>query len=276
MAPAIAVFCYGKRGYYMAAMNLALTVRENSPGVQVVLFAGDPSQVDHTLFAAVHHLDARHYTNGPGTLKASIYDLLPEGEWLVMDADMLVIKDLSPYIAELRRHDFAMEYMGKGTTDADLKYSPWATTATMRRVAGLPDSAIFHGVQSSWMWIRKPSQVAADIFTKAKGYRYTFMDLKEQWGHDIPDELRFATAIADLKVDLPDIKLSFYGGRTSYGFSGIQEPVLCLYGDGRRHRLVTPSWLATYDKYLRDLYRRIGRVYAYSLHRVMQDKYVNR
>jgi hypothetical protein len=276
MAPAIAVFCYGKRGYYAAAQNLALTVRENSAGVQVVLFAGDPAQVDHTLFAAVHHLDPKHYAIGPGTLKASIYDILPEGEWLVMDADMLVIKDLSPYIAALRPHDFAMEYMGKGAADADLKYSPWATTATMRRVGGLPADAIIHGVQSSWMWVRKPSQHAADIFAKAKGYTYAYSDLKEPWGHDIPDELRFATAIAEMRVDLPDIKLSFYGGRTSYGFSGIQEPVICLYGDGRKHRLVSPSWLATYDKYLRDLYRKVGRVYTYSLHRVMQDKYVNR
>ena len=275
-APAIAVFVFGKQGYYSAAENLALTARTYSPSTPVALWAADPSKVDHTLFAGVNKLPEAAYIHGPGTMKVNIYDLLPDGDWLVMDADMLVIKDLAPYIAALKAHDFAMEYMGKGPNDTDLAYSPWATTETIRRVGNLPQGTVFHGVQSSWMWIRKPSQLAASIFDKAKVYPYQWTDLKERWGFDIPDELRFATAVAETGTDLPDIKLSFYGGRTSYGFSGIEEPLICLYGDARKHRLVTPSWLSTYDTFLRTEYVKAGRTYRYSLHRVMGDKYVNR
>ena len=276
IAPAIAVFVFGKQGYYAAAEHLALTAQVNSPSTKVVLWAAEPGKVDHTLFAAVHQLPEYTYVNGPGTMKVGIYDLLPVGDWLVMDADMMVIKDLTPYIERLKAHDFAMEYMGKGPEDSDLGYSPWATTDTMRRVGGLPIGTTFHGVQSSWMWVRKPSKVAADIFDKANVVHYGIDDLKERWGFDIPDEVRFATAVAQAGIPLPDIKLSFYGGRTSYGFSGIEEPLLCLYGDARKHRLVTPSWLSTYDTYLRSLYYQTGRTLRYPLHRVMQDKYVNR
>lgn len=274
-APAIAVFVFGKRGYYVSAESLALSIRANCPGINVHLWAADPEQVDHSIFASVTKLDHQVFDNGPGSLKTSIYSMLPDGEWLVMDADMVVIKDLSPYIAQLRGHDFAMEYNGKGSSDADLGYFPWATTDTIKRVASLPDETTFHGVQSSWMWIRKPSAAAKAIFDKARTYPFKITDLKERWGFDIPDELRFATAIAELKVDIPDIKLSFYGGLQPYGWSGIKEPVLCLYGDNKRHSLVRPSWLAIYDTYVRQLYTQTGRLYAYPLRRVMQDKYVN-
>lgn len=274
-APAIAVFAFGKRGYYVSAETLALSIRANCAALNVHLWAADPEQVDHSLFASVTKLDHNAYAHGPGSLKASIYDLLPDGDWLVLDADMVVIKDLAPYIAALRGHDFAMEYNGKGPDDTDLGYFPWATTLTIKRVALLPDGTTFHGVQSSWMWIRKPSTAAKAVFDKARTYPYKLTDLKERWGFDIPDELRFATAIAEIGLDLPDIKLSFYGGLQPYGWSGIKEPILCLYGDNKRHALVRPSWLAIYDTYVRQLYTQTGRLYAYPLRRVMQDKYVN-
>ena len=275
-APGIAVFAFGKRGYYAAAEHLALTVATLSPSIAVTLFAADPAQVDPSLFAAVHKLYPDAYEDGPGSMKARIYDLLPEGEWLVMDADMLVKSDLAPYIAKLRAHDFVMEVAGKGTTDADLKYSPWATVAKQREVAGLPDGTIHYGVQSSWMWIRKPSKVAARVFSKARSYAYKLTDLTERWGIDIPDELRFATALAELQLDIPEVNLCFYGATASRkGVTSIEYPVLCLYGDTRKHALVRPGWLAEYDRFLRNVYRQAGRTLRYPLHNVMKDKYVN-
>lgn len=276
IAPGIAVFAFGKRGYYAAAEHLALTVATNSPSMKVTLFAADPAMVDHTLFAAVHPLDPKWYEDGPGTMKVNIYDILPDGDWLVMDADMLVKSDLSEYIGQLKAHDFAMEVHGKGTKEADLKYSPWATIATQREVAWLHDDTVHYGVQSSWMWIRKPSKVSSQVFAKARSYKYERRHLKEKWGNDIPDELRFATALAELKLDLPDISLSFYGATyPSKGFNSIEQPVICLYGDLRRHRLVRPGWMDIYDRWLRATYAKAGRTLTYPLHSVMRDKYVN-
>lgn len=276
MAPGIAVFVFGKRGYYAAAEHLAITVATFSPSLKVSLFAADPAQVDHTLFAAVHPLYPKWYEDGPGTMKSHIYDMLPDGEWLVMDADMLVKDDLSPHIAMLRLHDFAMEIAGKGTTDQALSYSPWASIATQREVAGLPEGTTHYGVQSSWMWIRKPSKLAAQIFAKAKGYPFKREHLKEKWGQDIPDELRFATALAELQPPMADVSLCFYGNTNSgKGLTAIPYPVLCLYGDLRKHRLVRPGWLDTYDRFLRNVYIKAGRTMRYPLHNVMRDKYVN-
>ncbi len=270
------MFAFGKRGYYAAAEHLALTVATYSPSVQVTLFAANPARVDHTLFAAVHYMEPKWYHDGPGTMKTHIYDILPQGDWLVMDADMLVKSDIAPYIAQLQGHDFAMEVQGKGTTEADLRYSPWATIATQREVGNLPEGTTHYGVQSSWMWIRKPSKVAAQVFAKAKGYPYKREHLKEKWGNDIPDEVRFATALAELKLDLPDIALSFYGaGYPSKGFGTIEQPVICLYGDLRRHRLVRPGWVEIYDRWLRATYAKAGRTLTYPIHNVMRDKYVN-
>ena len=277
--PAIAIFAFGRRGYAQAAQNLALTLREHSPSIPVHLWAADGLSVDHALFTKVHHLEAKHYIQGPGTLKCNIYSILPKGNWLVMDADSLVIADLTPFIDKLNEYDFMLEVKGRGGENDSIEYTPWATQATIKRVCELPDDAVYYGVQSSWVWMKKPSKKVAAIYKIAQSVQYVPKDLKEPWGNDIPDELRIASALTILKEDLPSFTMSFYGN--SHEYKGLTEvakhlPIICLYGDLRQHRLIKTSWFDAYDRYVRNLYKKAGRNMLYNLHNVMQDKYVNR
>lgn len=234
--------------------------------------------VDHSLFHAVHKLDAKHYADGPGSLKVSIYDILPKGDWLYLDADTLCLSDLSPFVQRMAAHDFAMEVHGKGKEADAIPYTPWATNSTIRKANKLGPDATYYGVQSSWMWIRKPSERAASIFAAAKAARYKREDLKEPWGSDIPDELRFATALTVTGIEPHSERLLFYGN--SKEFKGLAEvakvhPLVCLYGDNRQHRLIRTTWFDAYDRFLRNAYAKASRTMFYSLHRVMQDKYIN-
>jgi hypothetical protein len=277
-APGIAIFIFGRRGYAAAAEHLALTLRQYSPSLPVHLWAAEGMPVDHSLFHKVHKLDPKWYEDGPGSLKVNIYDILPKGEWLYLDADTLCIADLAPFVQRMAAHDFGMEVHGKGKEADPIPYTPWATNTTIRKVNDLGPDAIYYGVQSSWMWIRKPSDTAAQVFKAAKAARYKREDLKEPWGHDIPDELRFATALTVTAVDPYSERVLFYGN--SKEFKGLADvakvhPLVCLYGDNRQHRLIRSTWFDAYDRFLRNAYAKASRTMFYSLHRVMGDKYIN-
>jgi hypothetical protein len=276
MGAGIVTLCYGKRGYYAAAEHLAITLSEHSPGVPLTVYAERPELLDATLFHQVVQLDGSWLAGGPGSAKVRWYDMLPEGSWLVMDVDSLVHRDVRPFLDQLMAHDFAMEVLGRGAHDKELGYFPWATVATINERMGLPDGTVHYAVQSSWMWVRKPSPLAAEVFARAQAATYGQADLKERWGNDIPDELRFSSALAVMQPALPDIKMSFYGNGTgTKGLSSVPEPILCLYGDDHRRRLVRPGWMAAYDRYLRQLYMKRRRTLYYPVQRVMRDKYVN-
>src|SRR5690606_15909006 len=88
-AAAIAIFVVGKKEYAYAAQHLALSLKEHSPSIPVHLWAADGLPVDASYYAKVHHLDPVWYIDGPGVLKVHIHDILPPGDWLYLDADML-------------------------------------------------------------------------------------------------------------------------------------------------------------------------------------------
>lgn len=277
--PAIAIVIHGHKAYACAAENLALTIREHSPTVPVHVWAPIDMALDASLFTDVHPLDGAWYAQGPGACKTLLYDLLPEGEWLYLDADTLCIADIRPAIDRLRAHDFAVEVLGKGGETDSIAYMPWATQSTIKRVTDAPDGATYFGVQSSWVWLRKPSITAADIYTAAKATRFTVEDLKEPWGRDIPDELRMSAALTKTGIDPHSERLSFYGSdHTFKNFTDVAAalPLACLYGDQRRHRLIKTLWIDTYERVLKNLHHKHGRVLKMGVRRIMDNKYINR
>lgn len=280
-APAIAIFVFGKKEYAYAAQHLALTLKEHSPEIPVHIWAADGLPIDPSYYTEVHWLAPVWYGDGPGVLKVNIHDILPPGDWLYLDADMLCISDIGPAIESLKAHDFALDVRGSGGESDSIPYTPWATTETIRRVADLPDDAVYYGVQTSWMWIRKGAETPAKVFgTAAKLHdKFTTKDLKEQWGGSIPDELCISAAISKTGIHPHSAPLSFYGTMGAYGnnFGEAKRnhPLACLYGDTRMHRLVASRWLDQYDRTIRATYQRRGLFMGMDLHRIMKNKHVS-
>lgn len=276
IAPAVAIFVYGNQGYGHFAEHLALSLKVNSPGIPVHLWIASGLRVQGDLFTQIHDLDPQWTDNGPGTMKLHVHDILPEGEWLYLDADMINLSDVGPVIERLKAHDFALEVKGSGKEHDSIPYTPWATQTTIKEVNGFADDATYYGVQTSWMWIRKGSKLAADIFARALACEYTQDHLKEPWGRDIPDELRVATALTALGHTPHSEAMSFYG--SGHEYSGLAEvrtkfQFACLYGDSRQHRLVKSSWMDAYDRYVRSLYAKNGRAMRMDVKRAMGYKY---
>lgn len=278
-APGIAIFVFGRKEYLYAAQHLALSLREHSPTVPVHLWAAEGMNVDASYYTEVHTLDAKWYANGPGSLKLNVHDILPEGRWMYVDADMLCVSDIAPALERLKAYDFALDVRGKGKFGADIQYTPWAMQETVKRVAELGDDATYYGVQTSWVWINKGSKLCADIYATAKALRFTPDDLKEPWGGSIPDELCISAALSKLGIDPHSEDLSFYGTRGAYpSLSAMRQrhAFACLYGDTRRHRLVASSWLDQYDRFVRSMYARNGGLMGMDIHSIMRNKHVTR
>ncbi len=278
-APGIAIFIFGRKEYAYAAQHLALTLSQYSPSIPVHLWAAEGMPVDPSYYTEVHTLKPIWYADGPGTLKLHVHEILPVGDWLYLDADTLCIADLSPHIEELKAHDFALDVRGVGKEGDPIAYTPWATNATVKMVADLPEDASYFGVQTSWMWIRKGSPMPMKVFGYAQKMGFDTSDLKEQWGGSIPDELCISAALSKLNHTPFSLPLSFYGTRGVYStFNEVKarHPLACLYGDTRKHRLVASSWLDQYDRTLRSLYQRTGKRMGMDIHSIMRNKHVTR
>ena len=100
-SPGIAIFIFGRKEYAYAAQHLALTLKEYSPNVPVHLWAGDGMPVDRSFYDEVHYLDPMWYKHGPGRLKLNAHDILPDGDWLYLDAATLCLSDLGPALDQL-------------------------------------------------------------------------------------------------------------------------------------------------------------------------------
>ena len=277
-SPGIAIFIYGDRAYAAAANNLAVTIRKHSPGLPIHVWAGSGMSINAGLFDGIHPMPEELYADGPGSLKVGIHDLLPEGDWLYLDADTLCLADLRPWLDRLSAHDFAMQVLGKGKAGESIAYMPWVTPETITRVTGCSADATFFGVQSSWMWMRKGSRLAADIFDAAKGITFEQSELKEPWGQDIPDEARFSAALTMLGIEPHSEPMSFYGNDGTYkglADAARHHPLACLYGDLRQHRLVKASWMEAYDRYLRATCASMGVAMRMTVHEIMDRKYVS-
>lgn len=277
--PGIAIFVFGRKEYAYAAQHLALSLKEHSPDVPVHLWAGEGMPVDPSYYTEVHELDPDWYANGPGELKMNIYTILPKGAWLYLDADMLCLSDIRPALERLKAHDFALDVRGSGKEGDSIPYTPWATTATIKRVYGLPDNATYFGVQTSWMWLRVENSTCERIFDTVDTEAFKTTDLKEQWGGSIPDELCISAALSKLNYTPHSENLSFYGTRGAYPtFTAVRNahPLACLYGDTRKHRLVASSWLDQYDRYIRKMYADRGRRMGMDIHAIMRNKHVTR
>lgn len=281
-APAIAIFVFGRREYAYAAQHLALTLKEHSPEIPVHIWADEDLPVHPSYYTEVHRLDPIWYQDGPGALKLHIHDILPAGDWLYLDADMLCLSDIGPAIESLKAHDFALDVRGSGGENDSIPYTPWATNETVRRVAKLPADAVYYGVQTSWMWIRKGAPAPMLVFGAARDLHDKFKpsDLKEQWGGSIPDELCISAALSKTGIEPHSAPITFYGTHGAYGnkFNEAKRnhPLACLYGDTRMHRLVATRWIDQYDRYVRAMYQRKGRLIGMDIHRIMKNKHVTK
>lgn len=285
-AVTIHVLAFGRQGYHMAAANLAASIAATTPGAKVWCHTDDPARIPAThrhLFAKVkaipQEITKAVVLYGAGYVKARVYDLLPKGAHLVIDADTIVLKDLSGLLDQLATLDkpFACATFGSTTGDDKLPYFPWATPAQVRAKVGIDGARVFD-VQTSWMFFRKPD---ADQLSDAVYAAFGSWDRAEtlgKWGHGIPDELAYTTGLAALGMDPtgPDGAM-FFGSEHFDTTAAMRERyyMLTLYGQGAGKTHTKRVYFEWYDRLMHGFHQILDLPHLYKSARIMSDKYVN-
>lgn len=281
------MLAFGRTAYYQAACNLAASLRAVSPDVHLTVHVESTAHLPPThshLFTKVKVIPAEIIGGGvmygAGYVKARIYDLLPKGAHLVIDADSLVLKDITPLLEEIAASPkyFMCECFGSTTTGDGLPYFPWATPDQVRdKVGGEHDHPI-HDVQTSWMFLRKPEAAA---FADAVFAAFGLWDREEtigKWGHGIPDELAYTTAIAATGIDPTGPKGAMFFGSVYYDSTAKLKAdyyTLTLYGQGAGKTHTKRQYFEWYDRLLYGIYTAMGMGHLFKAAGIMASKYVN-
>lgn len=281
------VLAFGAQGYSFAACNLAATLRHFTPGVEITLRAGPGCDIPKThahLFDDVQVLTIPPDRRGkpdPGFAKANLLDVLPKGKSLYIDADSVVMQDITPFLDALDSlgKPFAMEVIGKGDVTKPPRYFDWIEPRRMVSKFGLKADATLYGVQSSWMFFDNPKcallmQQVSDLHEQFKPH-----ELRGHWGYCIPDEVSYS-AMCSLNGYDPSGPEGFitFGSRTLHQTPQevmASHTILSIYGQGVGKPLVRPLYLDTYDHVCRIAYAALGMEHRFQWPDIMRDKYVN-
>lgn len=217
----VVLFAFGNRVYYMAAFNLAFSLRYHSPNVPITLFVDSIESALKYCPELVRYVDKVEAvdndlfkTNGkfdPGKLKVSLYDLLPYQNNLYLDVDAVALKDIQPLIDQLTENPkpYIAHTVGYHTIDKGRKIDSmqWAFADDIWEQYGLSDKAVLPAINSSLQFIKK-NDVTAKLYATAKDiYTNNQMPLEKlrmKWGGGQPDELYMNIAFAINNYDPSD------------------------------------------------------------------------
>src|SRR5690242_8738959 len=102
MTRGIFIIAFGKRGYGFAAYNLAFSIKKFSPDIPITLWCESKTieQLDpekQRVFDDILFIPQSLLTPfDPCRIKTNFYDFLPYDITLLLDADSLALKDITP------------------------------------------------------------------------------------------------------------------------------------------------------------------------------------
>lgn len=114
----ILLISLGGNNYAGWAVNMAASLRYNSPNVKIAVVVDDKSKavlINYPqLFDFIIDANTKDYTNdegkfAPGKMKLAMYDYSPFEKTIYLDIDGLVIRDIEPLFERLNGHDVASQ-----------------------------------------------------------------------------------------------------------------------------------------------------------------------
>ena len=289
----VRVYAYGRRGYAFAAANLAATIHHHNPAIRVEVYA-DPAAAKYVPegYRVGNWVDfdpAPYFKAGkpdPGKLKATLAKVMKPGPAVVIDADMIALCDLAPWIRSLQDTgaEYLTEVLGNGSGVDPIPYTPWATPEQIRERYQVQGPATFWGVNTSWQYVdrrgyRKRPTILDEVAADYAAGKWTPADLLAGWGGSLPDELFTAARCTANGYDPtpPGGRAVFFGSELiPWAEIRSRYKLAALYGRGRgaAPHVKRPN-LDLYDRYLAEVWRARGNVHCLKMDHVMRDKFTN-
>lgn len=184
----ILLLALGHENYKAMAVNLAASIKLNSPQTKVAVIH-DGMAIDSALFDHAILIEAKH----PGHMyKTKLYDLTPFDKTLYLDVDMILVPEAKPDVLfdELDGVPFTVMNVQK-------EYSPWADVTEIRKASGNNNDP-FYAYYSEAMYFEK-GKPAKDLFALAsKQFKVKFENREFNGG--VADELALTLAAMKLGI----------------------------------------------------------------------------
>lgn len=290
MTSGIILLAHGKKGYGLAAFNLAMSIKHHGCKLPIYLFAGKGTLdgVPLQFFDTVDYIDESFYMDGPtlnvAKSKIELINRLPYDHNLYLDVDGMALKDLTPLIEGLsnQEQEYLTDVMGTGQYGEDIVYDMWAKHDFAWWFFGLDQDDTWRTIQSSWAYFRKGS-FTQSLYGMLRYYlekKYPLNQLKHVWAKgQLPDELLFSGVCAKLGYDPGyNERPVFFGNVVKQSTDDVikEHYVLSMYGNGNTSNTLTrPMWQEYYSGEVHKM-SRLYNVPWYKSVYVMRDKILNR
>lgn len=282
----VLLIAFGRRGYGLAAHNLALSLRAYAPDLNIILYASDNLQgtFDPSLFTAIYRLkdsDYLHPTSGkidPARAKCQAYALgIKAGldRFLFLDVDAIALSDIRPTLDALKGCTAATYAVPMGQRSAA---AWWAKPEVMYRHFDLLPDAPICGVQSSWMYFERGK--VCDLMQQMLSYYFAqgrpVGGMSLEWGKGgmLPDEFVYQGVFAKMGIVptpplLPRQMVFFGNNKATETPDQVAERynIIAIYGT---KSLTLPKWLRMYDRHM----AAIGG-HWHGSDQIMKDKFAN-
>lgn len=286
----IVLAAFGKRGYFYAAYNLALTIKKHSPDAKILLIHDKGLRVlppdEQAIFDIKFPVDESiTHPKGvfdAGNVKLHVYRIAIKyfKEYMFLDVDAFAIKSLEPWykLCKESEKDFLTDVRGKGGINDRINYSVWAANPDIWEEFGLKESDTYYAIQSSWHYAKKTRTNTAMFKDAMKLNLTTFEDrtkLLIKWGKSLPDELVLGGALARRKFDPSFSFEPIFFPNKHKPLNEVKEQyyIISMFGNGRGATMVKPDFKEFYDRFmLNEIYRPMGKNLKYKNSFIMQDK----
>lgn len=242
----VIILCLRKPAYALGAFNLALSIKHFNPSINVTLVSDGEHKKHYRPehyepFDTIKEINLCDYidSNGlfqPALAKLNVHKYSEYKQTLYIDADSLVLKDLSPLFELLKGNAFKSNVI-EG-------YTQWTDEETYKSFFGV---GVSQTINSSWYYFenKKVFEQANKFYSKG----FDINKIKPRWGGTFPDELFFNASINKLKIDpKTDLNIMFFGNMIDQRtYSELERDfyAFTLYGGQRTVRDIYVTW---YDR----------------------------
>lgn len=298
----VVLYAFGKPAYLQAAYNLAFSIKQFNPTVNITLFCESESALrkavwNATVFDNVISINPeRIRTLGkfdPGKVKVTMYDSLPYHYNLYIDCDTVALKDIQPLIDLLIKDGkpYVSHVVGYHTIAQGKDVIPsmqWAKADKVWNHWKLSNESVLPAINSSLQFIVKSNE-AAKIFGTASDYYINnplpLKDLNMKWGGGQPDELYMNASFAVNDYDpAPTVKpdneigeggfIHFAGRQRNGEWANIVEQFYfhSYYGGVG---FTNPIYVEFADRMLMKMHQKLLQNHNYKLKSIIKDKHAN-
>lgn len=285
MTKGVVLLAFGKIEYLYMASHLVASIKHFNKDVPVtIIHDGQIAKIPQAWHLWDDEIQmnpkdyVKNYKIDPGFAKINLIKYLPYDRNVYLDVDGLAIKDISPLL-EIEGF-YSTIVVGKGKFEDDINYTWWASNENIWKFFNLDKDQEYCSIQSSFAVFEKGEKLDELYDRLLHNFEFPMMELQNQWGGTMPDELIFGGSIAQMKHD-PDCgeQVVFFGHKLhKLSLSEIEDSfyILSLYGNGKGNPLVKLRYREWYDRLMAKIGRELG---LYPLGKVLtltRTKHANR